>query len=243
MIDMHSHVDLYPDVFEILDKINLKNKFTLAVTTSPRAWIATSKILKKYTNIHVALGLHPEIIESKLQEESLLLDMIKQTRYIGEIGIDGTKAHRHTLLLQENIFTKILNECQKEGNKIVSIHSRGAVKRVLDIIEKYPSGGKYILHWFSGTEKQLERAKELGCWFSVNSKMFNSKKGLLLIAKIPMNRLLPESDGPFAQINQKTIYPWEAMNFITKLGKICNIEENKVTLLIKDNLNELLKHK
>ncbi len=91
MIDMHTHLDLYPDALSILDKTNKDNIFTLAVTTSPRAWSATSKVFKNYCNIHVALGLHPEILESKINEIELLIQSIKHTIFIGEVGIDGSQ--------------------------------------------------------------------------------------------------------------------------------------------------------
>ena len=54
MIDMHTHLDLYPDALKIIDKVNKINIFTLAVTTSPKAWLATSKVFEKYKNIYVS---------------------------------------------------------------------------------------------------------------------------------------------------------------------------------------------
>jgi len=63
MIDMHTHLDLYPDALKIIDKVNKINIFTLAVTTSPKAWLVTSKVFENYKNIYVSVGLHPEIVE------------------------------------------------------------------------------------------------------------------------------------------------------------------------------------
>jgi TatD DNase family protein len=65
MIDFHTHLDLYPNALEIFPRVNSENCFTLAVTTSPHAWLASKKIFSGYDNIKVALGLHPEIVTEK----------------------------------------------------------------------------------------------------------------------------------------------------------------------------------
>lgn len=65
MIDFHCHLDLYPDALKLLPIVSARNLFTLVVTTSPKAWLATSNVFAGYENIKVALGLHPEIAEQK----------------------------------------------------------------------------------------------------------------------------------------------------------------------------------
>lgn len=240
MIDMHTHLDLYPDALKIIAKVNKDNIFTLAVTTSPRAWSATSKVFENYKNIYVSVGLHPEIVETKANEVNLLIDCIKNTNFVGEVGIDGSIRFSQTLSLQTSIFEQVLRECEAQNGKVISIHSRGAESNVLDLIEKYPKCGIPILHWFSGTIKELERATKLGCWFSVNQQMINTKKGLSLIEKMPMNRLLPESDGPFTMIDKKLIYPWEAINIINEISSLWNLREDDVLIQFKDNLKSLL---
>lgn len=243
MIDMHTHLDLYPDALKILDKVNKDNLFTLAVTTSPRAWIATSKVFENYSNIYVSLGLHPEIVESKINEVELLIQSVKNTKFVGEVGIDGSQRFSKSLDLQIDIFDRVLNECVLEGGKIISIHSRGAVAKVLSLLKKYPKCGIPILHWFTGTKKDLEHAIALGCWFSVNPIMCKTNKGISLIEKIPRSRLLPESDGPFATINDKSIYPWEAISVTSAVSSLWNCSEDEVLIQFKINLGNLLKNK
>lgn len=240
MIDMHTHLDLYPDALKILDKVNKDNLFTLAVTTSPRAWVATSKIFEKYKNIHVSVGLHPEIVEAKANELDLLIKCIKTTNFVGEVGIDGSIRFSQTLSLQTSIFEKVLRECEAQNGKVISIHSRGAESKVLDLIEKYSNCGTPILHWFSGTIKELERAVKLGCWFSVNQQMARTKKGLSLIEKMPINRLLPESDGPFTMIDKKLIYPWAAISIIGEISSLWNLNQDIVLDQFRKNLIFLL---
>ncbi len=110
MIDFHTHLDLYPNALSLLEKVNKINQFTLSVTTSPRAWLATSQVFKKYSNIKVAIGIHPEVVEEKYGELELLLSCISKARFIGEVGLDASKAHCKTMDKQEFVYDCILKE-------------------------------------------------------------------------------------------------------------------------------------
>lgn len=240
MIDLHSHLDLYPNALDICDKANNFNKFTLAVTTSPKAWLITSGILKKYNNIKVGLGLHPQIFDKKKDEQDLFFDLIGKTNFIGEIGIDGYSKRSCLLNSQKIFFEKALKLCEEYGGRIISIHSRFAASEVLSILKKYPNCGIPILHWFSGSSSELEKAIEMECFFSVNPLMINSKNGKYLVSKIPPKLILPESDGPFATLKGKPILPWEAMNICHFLGDIWNVSNFEANQIVLDNAKRII---
>jgi TatD DNase family protein len=104
----------------------------------------------------------------------------------------------------------LLVNAEKLGGKILSIHSRGAVREDLNSIEKNVSNSLPILHWFSGSPVELERAVGLGCWFSVGPAMLRSQKGRELALAIPPDRLLTETDGPFGTNGVDPLMPWDA---------------------------------
>ncbi|WP_312840862.1 Qat anti-phage system TatD family nuclease QatD [Delftia tsuruhatensis] len=239
MIDFHCHVDLYPDAFKLLPEINTRNRFTFAVTTSPNAYLATSKILKPYRHIRVGLGLHPEIAIQKAQELDLLLELIPVTRLIGEIGLDGSARFRNSLPVQENIFRAALEGCQTAGGKVMSIHSRGAERLVLEYLRGYPNAGTPVLHWFSGSLRQLETAIDQGCWFSVGPAMLRGEKGRRLAAAMPRNRVLPESDGPFSESVGRPLMPWEAWDICDTLPDLWGLSRSEVAHLMIDNLGRM----
>ena len=56
-----------------------------------------------------------------------------------------------------------------------------------------------ILHWFSGTYKELDQAIADGYFFSVNGAMVRSAKGQALVMRMPRERILTETDGPYRQ--------------------------------------------
>ena len=63
----------------------------------------------------------------------------------------------------------------------------------MSLIEECPQSG-LILHWWLGTECETARAVELGCYFSVNR---SSARRRDLLARMPLDRVLPETDHPF----------------------------------------------
>jgi TatD DNase family protein len=239
MIDLHTHLDLYPNALDILERVNNVNRFTLAVTTSPRAWVATSQVFRGHTNIKVALGLHPEIVAEKFNELDLLLSSIPKSYFIGEVGIDGSARYSKALDKQKFIFDSTIRECEKAGGRIISIHSRGAASKILSILRKYPGCGLPILHWFTGSITELKEAVEMKCFFSVNPVMLKSKKGRDLVSRIPPELLLPESDGPFATLNGKPVMPWEAMDVCSDLSKIWNLPITEAEEQIISNFQRL----
>ncbi len=196
---MHCHVDLMQSMDEF-SKAALEERINLlAMTTTPKAFEIEQKRIGNFSNVQVALGLHPQLVFDRFQELGLIEKYIHVTKFVGEIGLDFNKQFYHSKELQIDVFSQIIKWCQRSPMKIISIHSVRSDKDVLDILEKYDctKHNKCILHWYSGTLKQLDRAIELGCFFSVNEYMLNSRNGQSIIQRIPVERLLLESDAPF----------------------------------------------
>ncbi|MDR5810621.1 Qat anti-phage system TatD family nuclease QatD [Caballeronia sp. LZ019] len=241
MIDFHCHLDLYPDALKLLPEVARRNIFTLVVTTSPRAWLGTSRVFAGFETIKVALGLHPEIFEKKASEQELLLKHVTDAEFIGEVGLDGTSRFVNSLAAQEKFLDAVLQECEVRGGRIISLHSRGAATRVLDLISSYPQCGTPVLHWFSGTLKELQRAIDLGCWFSVGPAMLEGEKGRNLFSAMPLERVVPETDGPFATKHGKPLFPWQASTISRVAAQAFAMNLEEVEQAFRNNLRQLLR--
>jgi TatD DNase family protein len=239
LIDFHCHLDLYPNALQLLDQVEDRNEFTLAVTTSPRAFAATSRVFAGRPTIHVSLGLHPEVAEAKQGEQSLLIELVASTKFIGEIGLDGSTRFKHSLPLQERIFTAVVEECQRQGGRVMSIHSRGAESKVLRILAAHPRAGIPVLHWFSGSPTELQTALALGCWFSVGPAMLAGEKGRKLCSAMPLDRMLPETDGPFAKRRGVALMPWEASDISEYLRHLTGKSAEEIHQMWRSNLRQL----
>lgn len=239
MIDLHCHVDLYPDPVAILNEAEARAAFVLAVTTTPKAWRGTRKLVGDRPRMRVALGLHPEVVADRHGEVELLCAMMPEARYIGEIGLDGSRPHRQSMALQVKVLNRVLGECERLGGRVLTLHSRGAAERVMDALEGHPQAGLPILHWFSGTLHQLERAVAAGCWFSVGPAMLRSAKGRDVAAAIPLDRILTETDAPFARLGDRPLYPWEATSCLPELGEIHQIKPKAMLDRVRRNLRRM----
>ncbi len=202
--DMHCHVDLMPSMTDFANDALKANMGLLAVTTTPKAYEKEITVLRPFPNVRVALGLHPQLIGERYSEIIIVEKHLEDAHYIGEIGLDFNKQFYNSKDKQLDAFERIIKRCGELGGKVLSIHSVHADKPTLDVIEKYSAHKQniIILHWFSGTQKQLQRAVQFGCYFSINSAMIKSENGTRIIQGIPVDRMLLESDAPFiGQIN------------------------------------------
>ena len=57
---------------------------------------------------------------------------------------------------------------------------------------------------------------------------------------MPQDRLLTETDGPFAQVNKAAAMPWDVRIALHQLAGILEIEPNNAEKLVHGNLRKLL---
>jgi TatD DNase family protein len=237
MIDFHCHIDLFPDPHEIARECREREVHVLSVTTTPSAWPGTAAL--GGGTVITALGLHPQLAHERKSELSLFDHILPDCTYVGEVGLDGAPEFKAHWQDQVDVFRHVLNACDRAGGRIMSIHSRRASTPILDLLELYPGAGTPILHWFSGTARDLDRAIALGCWFSVGSAMLRSKRGMELARRMPRARVLTESDGPFARISGRPIFPWEVDVAVGALADCWGSNPGSVAQSLRENLATL----
>jgi TatD DNase family protein len=239
-MDFHCHLDLYPDARLVYAQALKKNSFTWLVTTSPRAFEATSRVLGSNKKVLITPGLHPEIIHARHEELSTLLEQIRHSPAVGEVGLDGSRRFQDSYALQRKLFFAIVEQCAAVGGRVLSIHSRQAVKDVLSILADQPGYGTAVMHWFTGTTSELKKASDQGCWFSIGPAAFNSASGKALAKKLPRDRVVPESDGPFAQVDGSSVMPWSADLTAHLLAQAWQLPVEEVLVCLERNSLRLL---
>lgn len=242
MIDFHAHLDLYPDPKLIVKEIVERGIYVLSVTTTPSAWKGTSALATAMpgSRIRTALGLHPQIAHERVGELPLFDLNLHETMYVGEIGLDGAPEFKQHWKTQLAVFDHILNACSLVGGRVMSIHSRRAAPAVLDRLAACPGAGTPILHWFSGGKRDLQLAIALGCWFSVGPSMLVSEKARALVRDMPRDRVLTETDGPFAQIGGVSAKPWDVSLATAQLADLWGgITQEETEQQLSSNLRRL----
>ncbi len=198
--DAHCHLDLMEDMPDFINEIQSSSMNLFAVGTTPKAYIREKQFCKNAPNIYVGLGMHPQLVSSGYDDMLLFKSLIGESHYIGEVGLDFSKEYIQSKELQIKIFNEIIKLCEQYNEKVVSIHSLKSTSTIIEILKTYKRqrGNKYIFHWFTGSMSQLEKAIELGCYFSINPRMLRSKSGMEVIKRVPIDRVLLETDAPFA---------------------------------------------
>jgi TatD DNase family protein len=240
-VDFHCHVDLYPDHLGLIEECDRESVATLAVTTTPKAWRRNQELAASSEHVRVALGLHPQLIAERAEELSLFERLLEQARYVGEVGLDAGPRYYSSFPDQERVFARILAACAEQGGKILSVHSVRSVGKVLGHLEAklLPERGRAVLHWFTGTAAEARRAAELGCYFSINAEMLRSPKYRTLIAKLPRERLLTETDGPFVVFGDRAARPRDVVTTVSELAGVLAMTSAAVEALVLRNLSTL----
>jgi TatD DNase family protein len=238
-VDAHCHVDLYEDPAWVVEEAAQHRVFTIAVTNAPSVFFHTEKLVSNSRYVRAAVGLHPELIHSHGHELDAMWPLLERTRYVGEVGLDYTTSDESLRSTQRRVFSTILDRCANEGNKILTVHSRRAASDVISSFgPSYP--GRMILHWFSGSNAEADRGVAYGAFFSINPAMLRSKKGRALIERIPRERILTESDGPFVSVAEGPARPLHARSTVEALAAVWKVDPSEAAAAIFQNFTSLL---
>lgn len=212
--DTHCHLDLMlsPDAAASESAALGLGLFDCGV--DPRDFAAAKKRASRYPNIIAGAGLHPWWLADGrcgAAEINLLCKVAAQERFIGEVGLDFSARCAGSEPLQTQALDQLCNALVHFplAGRVISIHAVRSAGTVLDALESYglltpsPNSPAIIFHWFSGTSNEFDRARNAGCYFSVNERMLATKRGREFARQIPLDRLLLETDAP-AEPNTET---------------------------------------
>lgn len=235
ILDAHCHLEL----FDKMSKVMPKELALITMTNTPITLLKNEEMFGLINNIYIAVGLHPQLINTRMEELEYLLELIDTHKFIGEIGIDGESTKIDE---QIYVFSEIITYIDNLGDRVVSIHSKKADKLVIEILSGLISrdNNMYILHWYTGSQSNLNKAIELGCYFSVNSKMCSSKKGIDIVKKIPKDRLLVETDAPFSE-KFDSLFELKK-NLLDTVKKLEDIRGEKLLEIISKNSEKIIKN-
>ena len=204
--DAHVHANLINSPLNVARSSNDAGLGLFTCGVTPHDYLELAPQLTQ-DNIRVGLGAHPWYIsDGRVTEKDieLLLELMGETPYLGEIGLDFSSRYCVDGLqeLQVKAFTKICKraaELSRNGQpRVLSMHTVRSVDAVLNILEQTGAAQACIpiIHWFSGSSNELQRAIKLGCWFSVGEMSLKTKRGREYAKVYPKDKLLTETDLP-----------------------------------------------
>jgi TatD DNase family protein len=254
LIDTHTHLDnkaYFDDVQDVITKAIENNitKFIIPGTNKVSLQKAL-EISKINEDVFFALGFHPcDVLE---YDEKIFIDNIdnKKCVAIGECGLDYFYSIEHKTLQQE-IFRKHI-QLAKKYNKPLIIHIRDSkdnfdasydAKRLLIEENAKEVGG--VLHCFNANIDLLSLS-EHNFYFGIGGIVsFKNAKDLVgIISKIPIDKLLIETDSPYLTPHPhrgKRNEPFYIKYVFSKISEILDIPCDKLEDILYQNTKSIFK--
>lgn len=242
-IDAHTHLDFYGDnISKAIKDINENRIVTLAISMGIESYNKNKEYSKESEYIKPCFGIHPWKSNEYNKDLKELIPYIEESEMIGEIGLDYVWVEdKSTYEKQRAVFKFILDESIKR-NKVINLHTKGAEEEIYNILKKY-NYNKVIIHWYSGDLEILNKLINIGCYFTISVDIGLDEYTYKVLDKIPLDKLLLETDGPTALewINGEYAYPSFIKEVYNRVSKHKNIGINDLKKLIEVNYNNLLK--
>lgn len=163
------------------------------------AWVKLAEMDESLPDIGMSVGLHPcqdKEILSAIDVETLLSFTHQKVWAFGETGLDYHWDDSKKAAQKHSFATHI--EAGKQAGKPIIVHTRSAYQDTLDVLagERCEHG---IIHCFTEDYAFAKKALDMGLYISLSGIVsFNKSQDLRdVVAKLPLDRLLIETDSPY----------------------------------------------
>ena len=208
MIDTHCHLDVPrfdADRPEVLNRAWAAGLTGLVIPAiGPTAWQPLLEWPKRDARVQVGLGIHPQLLpsldEADDQKHLALLDSLLPGGAIavGECGLDGPSEagapmERQLRVLHEHF------ELARRYDLPLLVHCYRAHPHLQRYLKEHPiPPAGLLMHSYSGSADLTPFYVKAGCHFSFAGPVSfpEARKPLAALAKIPLERLMAETDAP-----------------------------------------------
>ncbi len=249
LIDTHAHLwwDSYKDD---LDQVLARAKEArvekiIAPGTDMESSRKAVELARKYPGvIYASVGIHPEeVLETRFQmldASKIIAENRKLIVAIGEIGTDAsTEELKNCMSQQKELFRE---QCllALEFELPVIIHTRESLKEALEVLDSLPNMPRGQFHCFSHDEDGLRQVLKRGFYVSFCGNITWSKRVAKLVALVPDDRLLLETDSPFMWAGARN-EPTNVAILGEKIAELRGISVREIEDITTKNANTLYK--
>lgn len=207
IVDTHCHLDdeRYIDDF---DDVMIRAKESgveryIIPGADPKSLSRAVHLAEKYNDMYFAVGIHP--YDALNYDRKLLENYITHHKCVavGECGLDYYRLPdtdddiKKEKILQRDVFVDQV-ELAREYSKPLIIHIRDASRDSLEILDQYASPLGGVLHCYNADEELL-RLVDKNFYYGIGGVLTfkNAKKLINVYPKIPLERLVIETDAPY----------------------------------------------
>ncbi len=163
---------------------------------------AVVKLADGYEPLYAGVGIHPEEVRPMTAADDDQLaawGALPKVVAIGEIGLDYYwEKDSEKRELQKQIFIRQL-DLARQLHMPVCIHDRDAHGDMMAILRREGKGIRGVLHCFSGSWEMAQELLKLGWYLGIDGPLTfkNTAKLPQILAKLPLERILVETDCPY----------------------------------------------
>lgn len=267
MFDSHCHLNFkaFVDDAHAIANAMAKNRVAgLVVGCDPRSSLYAIDLAQTFPNLWASVGLHPVHVLDSHWDPAKMKELALEDRVvaIGEVGLDFYRfpddpAMKETYIeTQYEVFRSAI-ELAQAINKPLVLHSRDAYDELIKVLKEYqPLRG--TIHCFMGTWEQAQELLNMGLMIGFTGVItYNNVEPSLLevVKKVPLDRLLIETDAPYltpepyrteGKKNSGKIprnLPQYVLEVAKKIGELRDMKMMEVVQLTETNAERLFEVK
>ena len=203
LFDSHAHLDhpAFDDDLEILTSQLPSSgvSHVLIPGTSVESTVKAREIANAHDGFYFSAGVHPGSIEGMSHgdlDRIIALAEDPKCVAVGEIGLDFHYGPPEVRDAQRYWFYQQLHLAY-ELNLPVIVHDREAHKECFDAVSRF--GVRGVFHCYSSSAEMAAELVKIGfyCSFTGVVTYQGARRALLAIEKLPLDRILIETDSPY----------------------------------------------
>ncbi len=245
IIDTHAHICdpvFDEDRSEVLERAGDEGVIAvIAVGENLSDAKKNLELAAKHSALRPAAGLYPTILDEAKAEEmhGFIRAMRARLVAVGEVGLDfWIVKEAFEKELQKEIFKSFITLSRELGLPL-NVHSRSAGRHAVALLLEC-NAAKVQMHAFDGKASAAMPALEAGYFFSIPPSVVRSRQKQKLVKKIPLSRILVETDSPVLGPDPKRRNePVNILVSIRAIAEIKNISEQEVMEAVWNNTHKL----
>jgi len=227
------HKSFNVDRSEVLARAHTAGVTRLIITgTSERSSQEAATFAQKHRGVlYATAGIHPH--DSKHCTPATLTVLRTLAKYpevvaIGECGLDYNRDFSPRPIQDQWFEAQI--QLASELKMPLFLHERDAHQRFVEILSRYSNAlAKVVVHCFTGTAEELDKYLSMGFYIGITGWICDDRRGThlrALVRRIPLDRLMLETDAPFLTPRDLRPQPADRRNEPAFLPHILNTVAN-----------------
>ena len=204
LFDTHAHYDDQAFDADRRELLSAMPDHNVGLIVNPGCTVESSRtaveLAAAFPHVYAAVGIHPEncgdFVPAQMEEIRALAQRPKVVA-VGEIGLDYYWPENPPRELQQEVLRRHMALAQELALPVI-IHDREAHADCLAIVREFPAV-RGVFHCFSGSAEMARDLLKRGWMLSFNGAITfkNARKAPEVIAEIPIDRLMIETDAPY----------------------------------------------